>query len=266
MVRLPKAVFVAGLLVAAAASAGSPRSIRGVDFKRYLLHTAFGGCAEQVKELCVGRKDTPCCPSGLDVSVSYADLSGTGEELAIVQGSSCQAGTGGPDIHAVYALGRDGTPQELPLPPVAPGVFDGLFGNRNSVLSAEGRTLVERYTDTSDRPAPLVLRYVLEHGVLTVSRAEKAPVYPTSYDCQAARSEQARAICHVAPLAALDLRLAAALEARRRAATPEARARLDETQAAWLARRDAECTVSKWWVECLTEAYEARLRALGTPK
>src|SRR5579859_841937 len=220
----------------AAASPAPPADLRGYDFKKHLLgEEMLRGCPEQVKQLCAGRTDTDYCPAGLSLTVRYGDVIGDGGEEAIVEGSSCETGTAGPDIHRVYALKPDGSVAELPVPEPDTKAYDVLFGNRNYGLSAEKGGLVASWTDTSDRRDPLKIRYKWDGAKLRIAAIEAAGTYKTSYDCAAAKEEHERAICAVRSLAELDVELGQAYRQAKDKLTSPQQKDLIKEQNAWIA-------------------------------
>lgn len=193
----------------------------------------------------------------------HHDFTGDGVPETIVVASSCATGTAGPNVHAVLTRVEGGGLEELALPRLDPGTFDVLVGTRNHGLAVEGELLVQTFTDTSGRPAPLVVRYRFGGGAFAVDSVTRSRTYPTSYDCSVAATELERGVCLVEPLAALDVALARAFGAARMKAAPSQRAAVKDAQRRWLAERDARCAGSSGWVECLGAAYRERLAELG---
>lgn len=83
--------------------------------------------------------------------LEYFDFMGSGQQQAVVVASTCDTGTAGPDVHAVYARNTDGGLVELPFlgekggspPPSNVPVF----GNPNYELTVENRELIARWRD-----------------------------------------------------------------------------------------------------------------------
>lgn len=92
--------------------------------------------------------------------------------------------------------------------------------------------------------------------------AQSAPMYKTSYDCTKAQKEVDRAICYVEPLANLGIELDAAYSSLAKTLSAEDRKQLVQQQREWLAKRDHDCVIYKFWVECLTDRYAARIAEL----
>ncbi len=65
----------------------------------------------------------------------YFDFTGDGSQQAIVVASTCETGTGGPDVHFVLARDSDGELEELKIDEPAQKAYDNLFGNRNLDVS-----------------------------------------------------------------------------------------------------------------------------------
>jgi uncharacterized protein YecT (DUF1311 family) len=198
--------------------------------------------------------------------LEYFDFAGDGQEQAVVVASTCMTGTAGPDIHAVYGRGADGKIFELPVAgpktveEMTPSIYGMLFGNRNWSLSVEQGLLVESYSDTSDRPRPLVIRYKWNGKEFAVNSVKKSGPFKTSYDCNKAEKEIDRAICYAPEVAALDLKMGHIYRDRLRSLAADKKGLLQQEQMKWLAERDAVCgNIYKWWVECLTDKYRQRI-------
>jgi uncharacterized protein YecT (DUF1311 family) len=201
--------------------------------------------------------------------LEYFDFTGDGQDEAVVVASTCMTGTAGPDIHAVYSRGADGKVYELPVTgpktvdEMTPSTYGMLFGNRNFSLRVEQGLLVETYSDTSDRPRPLVIRYKWSGKEFVVDSVEKIGPFQTSYDCSKAEKEIDHAICYAPAVAALDLEMGRIYRERLRKLTTNKKQRLQQDQMKWLAQRNYECgNIYKWWVECLTDKYRQRIAEL----
>jgi uncharacterized protein YecT (DUF1311 family) len=201
--------------------------------------------------------------------LEYFDFTGDGQDEAVVVASTCMTGTAGPDIHAVYSRGTDGKVYELPVAgpktvdEMTPSKYGMLFGNRNFSLRVEQGLLVETYSDTSDRPRPLVIRYKWSGKEFVVDSVEKTGPFQTSYDCSKAAKEIDQAICYAPAVAALDLEMGRIYRERLRNLTTDKKQRLQQDQMKWLAQRNYECgNIYKWWVECLTDKYRQRIAEL----
>lgn len=197
------------------------------------------------------------------------DFLGKGYDQVVVVASTCMTGTAGPDVHSVFTRDENGELKELEIVQGKPE-HRVLFGNPNWTLRIENGLLVEKYHDTSDREDPLVIKYKWdgEKQQFTAVSVTAAKPYPTSYDCakaEAAQDETAQAICYVKSLADLDLELARVYKAHLEPLAPSERKKAIEEQRAWLAKRNADCTIYKWWVDCLTDHYKERIAALQQP-
>ena len=193
------------------------------------------------------------------------DLVGMGYPQAVVVAATCMTGTAGPDVHAVYTRDANGEIQELKIEEVKPE-HNVLFGNRNSEFRIENGSLVQVFNDTSERKDPMVIKYKWDaaENQFTAVSVEAAKPYRTSYDCvkaEAAQDETAQAICYVKSLADLDIGLAKLYAATLAGSGPEQRKKVIEEQRAWLTFRNT-CGIYKFWVECLTERYNARIAQL----
>jgi uncharacterized protein YecT (DUF1311 family) len=196
---------------------------------------------------------------------NYVDLTGDGKPEAIVVAWTCNTGNAGPDIHDVYTLSADGKIVELQIGDDRRENAGRLFGNRNSDLQVEDGKLVQRWSDTSGRKDPLVVRYRWDGSMFRPQTIQAARPFKPSYDCSRATVETEAAICYVESLAQLDVRLSQVYGQALKATSPKQRPLLQDEQRAWVNKRNTECTIYKWWVECLTKMYETRIDEL-TPK
>ena len=106
--------------------------------------------AKSLEEAC---KDTYAGSKGKyidDVDAQYGDLDGDGRKEAAVTALSCMAGTGGPDLFAVFKLDASGKVGRMSIEPLKSGelfkgkdIYQGLRGKMR-VLIEEG-TLIEQY-------------------------------------------------------------------------------------------------------------------------
>lgn len=198
--------------------------------------------------------------------VGQFDFLGKGYDQAVVVASTCMTGTAGPDVHSVFTRDANGELQELKIEEVKLE-HRVLFGNANSTFRIENGLLVQVFGDTSDREEPLVIRYKWDAAKeqFTAVFVAAAKPYPTSYDCakaEIAQDETAQAICYVKSLAELDIELAKIYKAYIDVLMPAERKKAIEEQRAWLTKRNADCGIYKWWVECLTDRYNARIAEL----
>lgn len=194
------------------------------------------------------------------------DFLGKGFDQAVVVASTCMTGTAGPDVHAVFTRDENGELKELKIVQGNPE-HRVLFGNPNWTLRIENGLLVEKYHDTSDREDPLVIKYKWDGAKerFTAVSVTAAKPYPTSYDCakaEAAQDETAQAICYVKSLADLDVELGKTYKTYLDELAPTERKKAIEEQRVWLAKRNRDCVIYKWWVECLTKEYNERIAEL----
>jgi uncharacterized protein YecT (DUF1311 family) len=198
--------------------------------------------------------------------IEHFNFTGHEYDDVIVVASTCQSGTGGPDVHSVFSWVDEGKLGELELEEVNPERYEVLFGNRNFVLTPnkDDRELIETFYDTSGRDRPLVLMFQWygKEDKFLLNAVQSAPMYKTSYDCTKAHKEVDRAICYVEPLAKLDVDLSSAYSSVSTKLPPAARKELVQKQREWLAKRDHVCVIYKGWVECLTNRYTARIAEL----
>lgn len=94
--RVSLVALAAGLSLAFQAEP-SPRSVREIDFRSYLIRT------RHLDECRTLLPDTPLEPIHF-LEVEYADLDHDGREEAVVEGATCAMGTGGCDIVEVFRL------------------------------------------------------------------------------------------------------------------------------------------------------------------
>jgi uncharacterized protein YecT (DUF1311 family) len=227
----------------------------------------------EIKSAINSRSDVDECESLDQIyinHVEYHDFFGDGQQEAVVVASTCMTGTAGPDIHAVYKRDTDGKVVELPFRHAEGDPFFNssgrkipVFGNANYGLALENGELVARWRDSSDREAPLVVWYKWDGKNFVVDRMKVDGPFPTSYDCAKATKELDRAICYSPSVAALDVRLGEAYRAVLKRLPPGKKQELQGQQREWLARREKECTIYKWWVDCLKDLYAKRIAELN---
>lgn len=203
----------------------------------------------------------------LDHPIHYADLVGDGKTEAVVVAATCMTGTAGPDIHAVYERDATGKVVELPFHHAEGDPFfnnDGpqlpVFGNRNYTFEIQNGQLAAKWGDTSDRENPLTIWYKWDGKAFVVDHMKVEGPFQTSYDCGKATKEIDRAICYSPKIAALDLQLAGVYRGAVKANAN--REGLKQQQRDWLAGRDKQCTIYKWWVDCLSDMYTKRIAEL----
>jgi uncharacterized protein YecT (DUF1311 family) len=195
-------------------------------------------------------------------TMKHVNLTHDGRDNLIVVASTCMTGTAGPDIHTVLSRDDDGHVIELPFGPAKMPKRRVLFGNSNSDEDVQEDELVSTYSDTSDREAPLVIRYKWDGKQFKQTSILIAKPFPASYNCENASEEVEQAICANETVAKLDRDLNALYVKKLRKLPPERRETLREQQRSWIRDRNKECVVYKWWVECLTEMYTRRIAEL----
>jgi len=194
------------------------------------------------------------------------DFLGVGYNQVVVVASTCMTGTAGPDVHSVFTRDENGELKELPIQEVK---FEHrvLFGNGNSMFQIENDTLTEVYSDTSGRDEPVVVRYKWDKAKqqFVIVSMQLPPIYKTSYDCGKATKngdETGEAICYVESLADLDVELAQVYKSYLSGLSADKRKAAVEEQREWLKKRNDECVIYKWWVDCLTDSYKERIGEL----
>lgn len=234
-------------------SAGAVRSVRDFDFNAYLTKK-YSDCLKYSKWAVI-----------ID-SINYYDFGGDGSDEAVLTASSCLTGTAGPDIHAVYKLGQDGTVRELPINDNG-GRFQGspiynyLVGNRNYSFGHHGGILLEIFHDGSGQPFPLTLSFKWSGREFDLVDVAKDKRYKTSFDCDKAESDAEKTICVNPDLAKADVELASVYKKLGKELAGGQKTLLREEQRKWLAARDAQCSY-KWVHECLKKRYARRIKTL----
>jgi len=226
----------------------------------------------EIKGAINSRSDVEECEGLHQIHIDhleYHDFIADGQQEAVVIASTCMTGTAGPDIHAVYKRDADGKVVELPFRHAEGDPFFNrngwkipVFGNANYGLTVENGELVARWRDSSDREAPLVVWYKWDGKEFVTDHMKVDGPFPTSYDCAKATKELDRAICYSPNVAALDVELGRAYRAVLKQLPPDKKPELQGQQREWLAQREKECTIYKWWVDCLKDLYTKRIAEL----
>lgn len=227
----------------------------------------------EIKSFINSQSDVDACESLDQIHidhVEYFDFTGDGQQEAVVVASTCMTGTAGPDVHAVYKRSAGGKLIELPFlnakgdPPISNSNEEKfpVFGNPNYSLKVENGKLAARWGDSSDREEPLVIWYKWNGEKFMVDHVKVEGPFQTSYDCAKATREMDRAICYSPSLAALDVQLGQAYRATLQKLTAEKKKELQNQQREWLAQREKQCTIYKWWVDCLKDLYTKRIADL----
>ena len=226
----------------------------------------------EIKSAINSRSDVDECDSLDQIHIDhleYHDFFGDGQQQAVVVASTCMTGTAGPDIHAVYKRDAQDKVVELPFRHAEGDPFFNhsgwkipVFGNRNYGLAVEDGELVARWNDSSDREAPLVVWYKWDGKEFVVDHMKVEGPFPTSYDCAKAMKELDRAIYYSPSVAALDVQMEQVYGTLLQELPPDGKQALQGQQREWLARREKECTIYKWWVDCLTNLYTKRIAEL----
>jgi uncharacterized protein YecT (DUF1311 family) len=226
----------------------------------------------EIKSAINSQADVDECESLDQIHIDrleYHDFIGDGQQQALVIASTCMTGTAGPDIHGVYKRDAEGKVVKLPFHHAEGDPFFSssgwkipVFGNANYSLAAENGELVARWRDSSDRESPLVVWYKWDGNEFIMDRMKVDGPFPTSYDCAKATKELDRAICYSPGVAALDVQLGQVYRTVLQQLAPDKKQELQHDQREWLARREKECTIYKWWVDCLTDLYTKRIAEL----
>lgn len=226
----------------------------------------------EIKSAINSQSDVEECDSLDQIHIDhleYHDFFSDGQQQAVVVASTCMTGTAGPDIHGVYKRDANGKVVELPFRHAEGDPFFNssgskipVFGNRNYGLTVENGELVARWKDSSDREAPWAVWYKWNGKEFVMDHMKVEGPFPTSYDCTKATKELDRAICYSPSVAALDVQLGQAYRAALQQLPPDKKQELQGQQREWLARREKQCTIYKWWVDCLTNLYTKRIAEL----
>lgn len=217
-------------------------------------------------------KDSACDPNSITIgSIERFDFLGDGIGQVVVVASTCNTGTAGPDVHAVFARQSDRSLTELKIhdPITAPNDYPRekmgvLLGRVFYDLTASNGLLIETFHDTSGRTDPLVIkfRWSKEREEFQADSIKAAQPYHASFDCAKAKTDIEDAVCYIQTLAFLDVRVAgtyAQLQDELEGADAD---QLIREQKEWLAKRDVICA-SDWDISgCLGILYQARLLEL----
>jgi len=198
--------------------------------------------------------------------ISFHDVNNDGKDEAIVLASSCYSGTGGPDIHGVYAKDYSGKIVELTINDniktfEGKSIYDNLVGNRNYNLLYENNFLVEKFHDDSGSKDPLTLYFKWNGKEFDLAKVEKAKTFKTSFNCANAKTDAEKTICGNAELAALDLKLDFLYKAVMSKLPGNKREKLKDEQKEWIMKRDNNCNY-RGITSCLLEMYKKRIKFL----
>jgi uncharacterized protein YecT (DUF1311 family) len=226
----------------------------------------------EIKSAINSRSDVEECNSLDEIHIDYLeyhDFIGDGRLEAVVIASTCMTGTAGPDIHGVYGRDADGKVVELPFHHAEGDSFFNrsgwnipVFGNANYGLTVDNGELVARWNDSSDRESPVVVWYKWDGKKFVMDHMKVDGPFPTSYECAKATKELDRAICYSPSVAALDVQLGQAYRAVLQELPREKKQEFQTQQREWLVRREKECSIYKWWVDCLRDLYTKRIAEL----
>jgi uncharacterized protein YecT (DUF1311 family) len=194
--------------------------------------------------------------------LEHFDFKHDNTDQAIVVASTCNTGTGGPDIHSVFARDSSGQLLDLKIAEPPPDTYDNMFGNRNYDLIVEDGLLVATFTDDQFRDTPLIIKYQWNGQEFAIVKIQKTGIFQTSYDCAKAQKEDEQAICHVDFLAELDVNLNDLYKSLLAKLPAPDREALKSEQREWLAQRSKTCLIYKSWVNCLANYYQQRIDAL----
>lgn len=243
-------VWMILILAAAAVAQSGAAKISEAELKKVITENA--DCADEHKDQ-------------VDIShLEYYDFNGDGVDEAVVVAYTCNGGTGGPDVHAVYTRDAAGKIVEIPIPDLDQprGPQMPLFGNANYTLKVDRGQLVAYFGDTSDREDPVEVWFKWNDKGFELDHKKIKGPFQTSYDCAKATKEMDLAICYAPTVAPLDLEMGKLYRARMQQLSPEKKQALQTEQRAWLAGREKQCVIYKWWVDCLKEMYIQRIAEL----
>jgi len=216
---------------------------------------------------------TAGCEPG-DVSINAFgnfDFTRDGIGQAVVVASTCNTGTAGPDVHAVFARQPDQSLAELKIhdPITAPGDYPRarmgvLLGRVFYDLAAADGMLVETFHDTSGRTDPLVIKFRWSAGQKEFQPVsiKAAQPYHTSFDCAKAKTAIEDAVCYLQGVAFLDVRVADTYARLQDQLEGDDADQVIREQKEWLTKRDVICAPD-WDISgCLGILYQARLLEL----
>jgi uncharacterized protein YecT (DUF1311 family) len=239
------------LLPAAASAQKTATKITAEEIQK-VINNVYGQC-DKLDQIAIDH-------------LEYFDFNHDGADEAVVVASTCNTGTAGPDVHSVYTREAAGNIVELPLSPVEDPPQGGplpLFGNPNYGLAVEHGVLVARWMDSSERENPLVVWFKWDGTKFVVDHMKAEGPFSTSYDCSHATREMDRAICYAPTVAPLDKEFGKLYRARMQQLPPDKKEALQNQQRAWLSQREKQCTIYKWWVDCLKVLYSKRIAELS---
>jgi molybdopterin converting factor small subunit len=233
--------------------AAEVQRIRASDLNRYF---------NQRYSQCHGKSKTR---NAVDIlSLAFHDFAGDGSEEAIVVGSSCNAGTSGPDIHSVYRLSKTRQIKELKIVKDVSfrghSVYDDLIGNRNFTFEIQDGHLCEAFTDSSGREKPLTVCYKLHRDEFVIEDVTRGPTYRASFDCVAAEEAWARTVCGTKDLANADIEVQS-LYQKLEELYPEQKDQLETEQRGWLKMLNA-LPISKFYGDALQDAFAVQEKEL----
>lgn len=217
-------------------------------------------------------KDSGCDPDSISIgSIERFDFLGDGIGQVVVVASSCNTGTAGADVHAVFARQPDQSLAELKIhdPITAPSDYPRekmgvLLGRVFYDLAASNGLLVETFHDTSGRTDPLVIKFrwnaaQKEFQPFSIKAAQP---YHTSFDCTKAKTDIEDAVCYLQNVAFLDVRVADTYAQLQDQLEGNDADQLIREQKEWLAKRDVICAPD-WDISgCVGILYQARLLEL----
>ncbi len=139
-----------------------------------------------LKTLIASRDPLDCKAAGVGINrLDYYDFDRNADSFLILVASDCGAGTGGPNVHTVFARDGHGGFIEYPLPDVESRYYEALRGNRNYDLtvdlSVDPGLLVATWNEARPRRktpgrSPLVIKYKWHgEGFVVESIATSSP-------------------------------------------------------------------------------------------
>ncbi len=254
MKKLPL-ILLSMLLAVCAHAADAPRDIHSFDWTSY-FNQQYPECLENDPDRKQAVELQP---------IAYYDFDHDGSPEALVTGASCNTGTAGSDIHAVYAWNPDGTVTELKFSrdekhAQVTGVALPPIGNDSQGLAMRGELLCIQSRDGSGPEISMEECYEFRNKQFVLTSITYAPTYETSFDCRKASKDREIVVCRNAEAAGLDLQLAQEYAALLRTLPPSQKASLMASQRRWLQAVNA-WTAYKWTDE-VVEKYRERIEEL----
>ena len=200
------------------------------------------------------------------ISLLYFDLNKDGKDEAIITAQTCMMGNGGPDIHGVYYLDASNNIGEYNIDYKPKkhtkiiGIPLHLIGNRNYILKIQDSMLCAEYWDGSGRKPPLLQYFKFDNGKFILEKEVYGKTFPTSFDCNKARSDREIVTCSCDSIAEMDIELNSLYRKLISILNPDKKNKLKKEQKQWLENFDKVNAYR--WLDEFSERYKARIAEL----